>query len=224
MTDALTQAEIAALQSPLSNECRVLYLLGLRVGANSATTSSSPIDYKQLLSLLNGDNKDEPFQRGRQINSLLKQLEQVGLVAIPVKLDLEHTINGQTLLLPLMSAPASDFEQLHQRHNAMSASWQPNKALFEEIAALLGIIDKTYDDNDIGEFIAYWLGRPSSVFSEFQWTQKFANNIKRKRLAAGFGSTPTKVVGSQQVKVAAGIEADDNARKLVEKYAASKKS
>jgi len=31
-------------------------------------------------------------------------------------------------------------------------------------------------------------------------------------------------VGTQQVKVAAGIEADDNARKLVEKYAATKKS
>ena len=90
------------------------------------------------------------------------------------------------------------------------------------MASLLGIIDKTFDDNEVGEFIAYWLGRPSSVFSEFQWTQKFANNIKRKRLASGYA--PTKVVGTQQVKVAAGIEADDNARKLVEKYAATKKS
>ena len=108
----------------------------------------------------------------------------------------------------------------------MHASWTPNKSLFEEMASLLGIIDKTYEDSDIGEFVAYWLGRPSSVFSEFQWTQKFANNIKRKRLASGYGSasTPTKIVGTQQVKVAAGIEADDNARKLVEKYAASKKS
>lgn len=222
----LTQAELAALQSPLSNDCRVLYLLGLRVSANSATTSTAPVDYKQLLNLLNGDNKEEPYQRGRQINSLIKQLEQVGLVSLPVDLDIEHTINGKSLLLPLITEPKSDFEQLHQRHCSMHASWTPNKSLFEEMASLLGIIDKTYEDNDIGEFVAYWLGRPSSVFSEFQWTQKFANNIKRKRLASGYGSasTPTKIVGTQQVKVAAGIEADDNARKLVEKYAASKKS
>ncbi|SVD88144.1 uncharacterized protein METZ01_LOCUS440998, partial [marine metagenome] len=36
MNSNLTQAELAALQSPLSNDCRVLYLLGLRTGANSA--------------------------------------------------------------------------------------------------------------------------------------------------------------------------------------------
>jgi len=222
MTSSLTQAELAVLQSPLSNDCRVLYLLGLRVGANQTTTSSAPIDYKQLLALLNGDNKDDTYQRGRQINSLVKQLEQVGLVALPLELDLEHTINGKTLLLPLISEPQSDFEQLHTRHSAMTATWTPNKALFEEMASLLGIIDKAFDENEVGEFIAYWLGRPSSVFSEFQWTQKFANNIKRKRLASGYA--PTKVVGTQQVKVAAGIEADDNAKKLVEKYAATKKS
>ena len=90
MNSNLTQAELAALQSPLSNDCRVLYLLGLRPNANSATTSSAPIDYKQLLNLLNGDGKEEPYQRGRQVNSLVRQLEQVGLVALPLELDLEH--------------------------------------------------------------------------------------------------------------------------------------
>jgi len=155
MTTSLTQAELAALQSPLSNDCRVLYLLGLRLGANQATTSSAPLDYKQLLALLNGDNKDDTYQRGRQINSLIKQLEQVGLVALPLELDLEHTINGKTLLLPLLSEPQSDFEQLHSRHSAMTANWTPNKALFEEMASLLGIIDKTFDENEVVEFIAY---------------------------------------------------------------------
>ena len=51
MNSNLTQAELAALQCPISNDCRVLYLLGLRVGANTATTSSAPIDYKHLLNL-----------------------------------------------------------------------------------------------------------------------------------------------------------------------------
>lgn len=221
MSKALTQAELTILQSPLSNDCRVLYLLGLRPTANFATTSTSPIDYKHLLSLLNGEGKEHTFQRGRQINSLLKQLEQCGLVMFPEGMDLEHSINGKTILLPLLIEPQSNFDALHKTHYPISASWQPNKALFEELAQLLGIIDIEYDENDIGEFIAYWLGRPATILSEFQWTQKFAHNIKHKRISSGYA--PVRKIGNQNVKVAAGIEADDNARKLVEKYAASTK-
>ena len=84
------------------------------------------------------------------------------------------------------------------------------------MATLLGLIDKEFDADDVGEFIAYWLGRPNTVFSHFQWTQKFAYAMRYKRLAAG--GSPKARVGNQQVPVAAGIEADDNARKLVEKY------
>ncbi|NDV90872.1 flavodoxin [Alteromonas sp. 345S023] len=221
MSHMLTHAELAALTSSLSNDARVLYMLGLRPNANSATTTSAPIDYKALLVLLNGDDKDTPYQRGRQINSLLRQLEQNGLVALPDAVDLAHSVNGKILLLPLISETQNSFSALHKSHFSMSASWQPNASLFKEMAQLLGIIDAEYDNNDIGEFIAYWLGRPSTVFSEFQWTQKFAYNIKRKRLASGY--EPVRKVGNQHVKVAAGIEADDNARKLVEKYATSSK-
>jgi DNA replication protein DnaT len=221
MSTTLTQAELAVLQSPLSNDCRVLYLLGLRPTANTASTATAPIDYKFLLSLLNGEQKDTPYQRGRQINSLLKQLELVGLVVFPETLDLEHSINGKALLLPLINNAQSNFDSLHKSHFAISASWKPNKELFLEMASLLGIIDTEYDDNEVGEFISYWLGRPSTILSEFQWTQKFAHNIKHKRVAAGY--SPVRKVGNQQVKVAAGIEADDNARKLVEKYATSTK-
>ena len=217
MSHMLTHAELAALTSSLSNDARVLYMLGLRPYANSATTTSAPIDYKALLALLNGDDKDPPYQRGRQVNSLLRQLEQNGLVALPDAVDLAHSVNGKILLLPLISEAQNSFSALHKSHFSMSPSWQPNKSLFNEMAQLLGIIDAEYDNNDIGEFIAYWLGRPSTVFSEFQWTQKFAYNMKRKRLASGY--EPVRKVGNQHVKVAAGIEADDNARKLVEKYA-----
>lgn len=217
MSHILTHAELAALTSSLSNDARVLYMLGLRPTANNATTSTAPIDYKALLSLLNGDDKESTYQRGRQINSLLRQLEQQGLIALPDNVDLEHSVNGKSLLLPLISEAQDSFNALHKSHFAMSPSWQPNLHLFNEMAQLLGIIDAEYDDHDIGEFIAYWLGRPGTVFSEFQWTQKFAYNIKRKRLASGY--EPVRKVGNQHVKVAAGIEADDNARKLVEKYA-----
>ena len=218
-----TQAEYHALCSGLSNDARVLYCLGVRPTANLATTTSDPLNYKFLLALLNADQQeDKPFTRGRQINSLLRQLEQAGLIALPQHLNFDQTLNGQTVLLPLCNEAQDDFAHLHRQHQPMKPSWQPDKALFEQMASLLGLIDKSFDSDDVGEFIAYWLGRPSAVFSHFQWTQKFAYAMRYKRLAAG--GTPKSRVGNQQVPVAAGIEADDNARKLVEKYHAHKKS
>jgi DNA replication protein DnaT len=68
----------------------------------------------------------------------------------------------------------------------------------------------------LGEFVAYWMGRPQMQFSQFQWTQKFVFQLKQRRLANGI-STSQKV-GSQLVKPKASVEADDNAKKLVEKY------
>ena len=114
MSNGLTQAELAALSSPLANDARVLYFLGLRPTANLATTATAPIDYKPLLALLNGDNKEQPYQRGRQINSLLKQLEQAGLVAFPSEIDLAHSINGKSLLLPLLTVSNDSFDTLHK--------------------------------------------------------------------------------------------------------------
>lgn len=49
----------------------------------------------------------------------------------------------------------------------MIFNWVFNKVLFEEMVLLFGIIDKIFDDNEVGEFIVYWLGRLSLVFSEF---------------------------------------------------------
>ncbi|WP_018982197.1 DnaT-like ssDNA-binding domain-containing protein [Salinimonas chungwhensis] len=218
-----TQAEYHALCSGLNNEARVLYCLGLRPTANLATTTSDPLNYKFLLLLLNADNQEEKvFTRGRQINSLLRHLEQAGLVALPQHLSFEQTLNGQTILLPLCNEAQDDFAHLHRQHQPMKPSWKPDKALFEQMASLLGLIDKSYDEDDVGEFIAYWLGRPNTVFSHFQWTQKFAYAMRFKRLAGG--AAPKARVGNQQVPVAPGIEADDNARKLVEKYHGQKKS
>lgn len=218
-----TQAEYHALCGGLANDARVLYCLGLRPTANLATTTSEPLNYKFLLTLLNAEHSAEPpYTRGRQINSLLRHLEQAGLVALPQHLSFEQTLNGKTVLLPLCTEKQDDFAHLHRQHQPMRPSWQPDAALFEQMASLMGLIDKTFDEQDVGDFIAYWLGRPNVVFSHFQWTQKFAYAQRYKRLATG--STPKQTVGSQQVPVAPGIEADDNARKLVEKYHARKSS
>jgi DNA replication protein DnaT len=73
-----------------------------------------------------------------------------------------------------------------------------------------------YSEQELGEFISYWLSRPESHFSQFQWTQKFVFNLKHKRLAHGVKKVHK--VGQQLVQVKAGIVADENAKKLVEKY------
>ncbi len=216
-----TQAEYHALSGELSNDARVLYCLGLRPTATIATATSAPLNYKHLLVLLNGDNSDTPYSRGRQINSLLKPLELAGLIALPENQSFEQSLNGQTLLLPLCAQQQDYFSHLHRHHQPMSARWKPDQRLFEEMAKLIGLIDTQYDDADIGEFIAYWLGRPAAVFSHFQWTQKFTYALKYRRTALGM--SPVKQVGTQKVTVAPGLEADDNARKLVEKYSATNK-
>ena len=218
-----TEAEYHALTAALSNDSRVLYCLGLRPTVDIPSAQSEPVNYKYLINLVNGSNtEDGSYARGQQINTLLGELEQAGLVALQGEMTLECSLSGQRLLLPLCNADQDNFTHLHRQYTAIHGRWRPEPTLFEEMANLIGLIGREFNDEDIGEFVSYWLGRPDAVFSHFQWTQKFAYALKRKRLAVGH--TTTRKVGTQSVPVAAGIEADDNARKLVEKYAAHKKS
>ncbi len=211
-----TQAELNALTSPLSNAARVLYCLALRPKANQDTLLSNPLQYKELLALMNSDPQREPVTRGREINTLLEELTQAGLVSLPESLSLDMSLNGKRVLLPLISN-TQGYQPFHQQHYAMHRDWQPERQVFEDIAALIGLIDKSFDEQDIGEFVAYWLGRPEAVFSSYQWTQKFTYALKNRRTAKGYQAT--KKVGNQVVTVEPGIEADDNARQLVAKYA-----
>ncbi|GGF64485.1 DnaT-like ssDNA-binding domain-containing protein [Alteromonas lipolytica] len=211
-----TQAELNALTAPLSNAARVIYCLLLRPDANKDTLLSKPLLYKEIMALINGDPQQNPVSRGREINPLIDELAQAGLVTIPESLSLDSSLNGKQLLLPLINT-AKSYQPFHQQHYSMHRDWQPESQLFEDIASLIGLIDKSYEEQDIGEFVAYWLGRPEAVFSNYQWTQKFTYALKNRRTAKGYQAT--KKVGNQVVKVEPGIEADDNARKLVAKYA-----
>ncbi|MBD80415.1 MAG: flavodoxin [Crocinitomicaceae bacterium] len=212
-----TDAELTILNHPLSNEARVLYAIGLRPYANQSTGASSPISYKQLLSLVNGSKG--LLTLGREINQLISELLDIGLIALPSDVDAAQSLNGKVVLLPLM-LPSNDFVQLHKQHSPMSKSWQPNPDLYNELCSLLGIIDTDYTGSELGEFIAYWMGRPEAVYSSYQWTQKFTYNMKQKRTA--IGHSPVKKVGTQVVNTAPEITPDDNTRRLVEKYSKPK--
>lgn len=208
------QAEQTALLQTLSNEARTLYMLGIKPTANKKTGLSAPLNYKNLLSLLN--EKEQKFTLGRQINSLIKELLNTGLVKFEQEVELNHSFNGKTLVLPLTTMKVDDYTKLHLNWTNMHLDWQPNENLVTDLAKLIGLIEYQYTDNELGDFIAYWLGRPEVQFSEYQWTQKFVFNLKKMRMANNFKGT--QKVGQQMVKTKAGIIADDNAKNLVAKY------
>ncbi len=214
----MNSSEYNALQQAITNEARVLYLLGLRPEADKTSGQTQPLNYKRLLNLLNSASKQ--FTLGRQINGLLKELVDTGLVDVHEQQDLNKSFNGKSLVLPLMVIKQDDYPALHLQYSAMHKEWQPHSELFNDLARLVGIIDAEFSNTELGEFIAYWMGRPQMQFSQFQWTQKFVFQMKQRRQASG--SVNKTKVGSQWVTPKAAIEADENAKKLVEKY--SKKS
>jgi DNA replication protein DnaT len=215
----LNQAEQSALNQAISNDARALYILGLKPKANSTDGTTPELNYKQLLILLNG--KESKFTLGRQVNSLIKELLSTGLVNFIQDVDLTRSFNGKKLILPLMLIKPDDYAKLHLNWHNMALDWIPNRDLLSDLAKLVGIIDWEYSDNELGDFIAYWLGRPEANFSQFQWTQKFVFNLKQKRLARGVKTVHK--VGNQIVTTKAAIVADENAKNLVAKYSGKSK-
>ena len=208
------KAEQTALLQPLSNDARILYILGIKPTADQSSGAISKLDYKSLLSILNA--KEDKYTLGRQVNSLIKELLSVGLVNFQDEIELNRSFNGKTLVLPLTTMKVDEYSKLHLNWHTMHLDWHPNKKLIIDLAKLLGIIDYDYTASELGNFIAYWLGRPESQFSEYQWTQKFVFNLKKMRLAHGFNNV--QKVGQQIVHTKAGIHADENAKNLVAKY------
>lgn len=109
----------------------------------------------------------------------------------------------------------------NDRYDPMTFDWLPDEDTFSQLAQMIGLIDKTYDETDVGEFVAYWFGRSHVIKTPYQWNLGFVQNMKRKRTAFGY-SSKKNVVGTQLVNKQAGVEVDENAKKLREKYGASK--
>lgn len=210
----LNEAEQKALNQAVSNDARVLYLMGLRPTVDGATGNTPALNYKSLLSMLNA--KESKFNLGRQVNNLIKELLHVELVSFVEEVDLNKSFNGKILTLPLLMIKPDDYSQLHLQWQKMSANWTPNATLYQDLAKLVGIIDSEFSDHELGDFVAYWLGRPQTQFTQFQWTQKFVFNVKQKRLAKNIRAIHK--VGNQIVTAKAGVVADENAKNLVAKY------
>lgn len=212
----MNSLELDALQLPLSNNARALYCVCL-APKSDVKTGCVTISYKEMMHLLN--NKEEVVQLGRQFNSLLKELSHVGLVAISDDQSFKRSLNQQVVSLPLkiskeLRPPSNEH---HRGFGKMSIEWRPEPDLFNQICQLVGVIDKGYSADEIGEYIAYWLGYPEKQFTQYQWTQKFVLNLKLRRQRQPVSKEQTKV-GHQWITPQAALETDDNVKKLVEKY------
>ncbi|WP_412971092.1 DnaT-like ssDNA-binding domain-containing protein [Glaciecola sp. MF2-115] len=216
----MNSLELDALQLSMSNDARALYAIYLAPKANNATNQAKGsvlLSYKDIMQFLN--SKEEAFTLGRQVNSVLKELDNVGLIRIGEDQSFKRSLNKQVIHLPLsVSKEITDIAtDKHQAFVKMNVSWRPDADLFEQICQLVGVIDKGYSADELGEYIAYWLGYPEKQFTDYQWTQKFVLNIKQRRQRQPVNKEQTKI-GHQWITPQAGLEIDDNVKQLVEKY------
>lgn len=204
--------EIECLKQPISHAARVIYTLGLRPNCDLSTGLCSPISYKTLQDLLTSGGS--PTSKGREINALIAELIEIGLVS--GNIDIEQSLSGKQLLLPLTRQNSAISTHWHDKKSTMTLDWQPIKDIFIEISQLVGLIEKEYDQTALGEFIAYWMGRPDVQFSQYQWTQKFVLHLRHARTL--YETDRKTTTGYQLTTKKAEVTLSDNAKQLVEKY------
>lgn len=204
----------AGESTKLSNEAKLLYLLVLRPGSDPTSGLTAPINYKAIVAQLSAGGAT--LSLGREINKLFQELEQSGLIAIDNNQDLSESLSGEQILLPLRVPPEQVSPNIHNSWSTMTTKWQPPIDIFNDICELVGLIQKEYDDLELGEFIAYWIGRPQVQLSPYQWTQKFVFHLRQKRITKGY--TATQTIGFQQVDKEPEVVLNDKAKQLVERY------
>ena len=213
----LNDAEHTALLDVPSNAARTLYTIGLRPHAHSVTGASAPIHYPRLCRIVSTPN--EIFKQGRQINQLLKHLINAGLVTLTDQQDIALSLRNECIILPLMIIANETHATLHTQRYRMHMQWQPDAALFIELAQIMGLLDTQYTQEQVGEFISYWMGRPDVELSAFQWTQKFVLQRKLAAQRTAMGSTHSpRTIGYQTVTQDGKIQVDDKNKAFIARY------
>ncbi len=196
LKNTMTPAEYSALAHPrLSHPARSLYTLQLRrlVLENQLARLNYPELGRALAVVDPTDPSGFCFQvNARQLTELLDELMEAGLLQVEAQPDSEHYHQSQ-FQLPLLSQRVRS--PLPERPFQMHLQWRPDEEL-PALARLCGVIDASYNEEDLGEFIAYWLGRPEVFDSQHQWMLRFIRALKSRRYAR---RQPMVVAGYQQV-------------------------
>lgn len=193
----MTPAEYSALAHPrLSHPARSLYTLQLR---RLVLEHRQPrLNYPELGRALAVVDPTRPggfsYQvNARQLTELLDELMEAELLQVEAQADSEH-YHQCIFQLPLLTQRIRS--PLPERPFQMHLQWRPDEEL-PALARLCGVIDASYSEEDLGEFIAYWLGRPEVFDSQHQWMLKFIRALKSRRYAR---RPATVVTGYQQVE------------------------
>lgn len=199
----MSPQEFLLLNQPrLSHPARTLYCLHLR----RLATQQQPvfINYPELGRALAVEDPQAPggfsYQvTARQLTQLFDELIQAGLITAPAgaTATTEH-YHQQYVTLPLI---AQTTVPLAQTAFAMHTEWQPDSQ-FSGLCQLCGLIDAHYDEEERGEFIAYWLGRPERFATQHQWMHKFAKMLKSRR----YQRRQTENIGYQQTSSTAAAQ------------------
>lgn len=191
----MTPAEYQALTSPtLSHAARSLYQLYLQHQAQGDRTQ--PLDYPQLGKALTVQGQGDYRYRvtPATLTELVDELIAVGL------LDLQHNPHPQHYHGGVFSLPLKHLQglaPLPSRQFAMHPQWRPDEQ-FDGLARLCGLLDSHIDETELGEFIAYWLGRPEVFENQHQWMLKLIRKLKNQRSIKRTIAVPATEQGYQQ--------------------------
>ena len=217
----MTPAEYTQLNLPrLSHPARSLYILHLRRQAQQHN-GYVLISYPELGRALAVENPNQPsgfsFQvNASQLTQLFQELIDAGLLQLVLAPQDEH-FHGAKFALPLL-LNLNTILPLPQTAHPMMPEWRPDPH-FATLCQLCGLIESTYNEDELGEFIAYWLGRPEVFATPHQWMLKFIKALKAKRYVR---KSPAPSVGYQQV-VASELESQVPSQRALEMIAEAKR-
>jgi hypothetical protein len=180
----MTPAEYSALAHPrLSHPARSLYTLQLRRLVLEIGWPDSTIELGRALAVVDPGNPGGfSYQvNARQLTELLDELMEAELLQVEAQADSEH-YHQCPFQLPLLSQRVRS--PLPARPFQMHLQWRPDEEL-PALARLCGVIDASYSEEDLGEFIAYWLGRPEVFDSQHQWMLEIYRALKTARPPPG---------------------------------------
>ncbi len=211
----MNDIELDKLNAPINNLAKLLYCLILRPQAN-LNQGTAEVNNKSIMRYLNASETVIRF--GKDINRLLQELHQHGLIEFEHDVDFSATLHKRQLTLPFVKESQNiEDPNLHGHYFSLTVKWRPIESVFKDLASLIGLIDQVYNADELGEFIAYWMGRNDACYTEYQWTQKFVVHLKNRRMKTPLSKSSISE-GHQYSHPEAGLMFDENVKNLVNKY------
>ena len=216
----MTPAEYSQLNMPrLSHAARTLYILHLRRQAQQHN-GYVHVSYPELGRALAVEDPTQPSGFSFQVNAsqltrLFQELMEAGLLHLELAPQDEHYHAAKFSLPQLLNL--NSIQPLPQVAQPITPEWRPEQH-FASLCQLCGLMESSYGEDELGEFIAYWLGRPEVFATPHQWMLKFIKALKAKRYARKTTSPP---VGYQVV--ASMPESQEPSQRALEMIAEAKR-